>query len=428
MRMRAAPSWILLCLGLTFALALPAQAERAIRYLLFMTGPNEGFSPHRPERITPEAVRELMGNFEGLPPSHVEVGLSMIVSYLHHPEAKTMAALRRFLEAAEATNTPVTVKLDGEQWWGARPDLWNWWDPDRPGYDPENVHNVEWTDWHPDHAVKIGWRDWGRQLRVDPAPNLMSPAYQAACREAVEPLLNLIYEWWQELPTAKKDLFVGVEVGWESAIGVNNYYYEDGNSLLEADPADDPSLKADRKGDLVARGRVPLGHAAVMTAGLARGGELRYRDLVEVVRRHLEYQSRLAHEAGFPREKVFTHGWGNEDGEPLYDAVLNEYACPGWSSYWYSDRLAEDKGINRGIDRSDAPYWAAVEWLFLHPIEKDAWKAAFKNTLTHRNCRYLTFYNWNRIETAERGQEIIEAVRELVAEYAFAKVDEGSRQ
>ncbi len=426
--MRTVFLWILLGIGTLLASAAPAQSERVIRYLLFMTGPNEGFSPQRPERITPEAFRELMKHFDGLPPSHIEVGLSMIVSYLHHPEAKTATALRRFLEAAEATDTPITVKLDGEQWWGARPDLWNWWDPDAPGYDPDNARNVEWTDWGPEHAVKIGWRNWGRQLRVDPAPNLMSPEYQAACREAMEPLLAIIHEWWRDLPPEKKDLLVGIEVGWESAIGVNNYYYEDGNSRLDADPAEDVWIKPDRKGDLVSRGRVPLGHAAVMTAGLARGGELRYEHLVEVVRRHLEFQARIAREAGFPREKVFTHGWGNEDGEPLYDAALNEYACPGWSSYWYSNRLEEDTGINRGIDQSDAPYWAAVEWLFLHPIEKEAWKAAFKNTITHRNCRYLTFYNWNRIETAERGMEIVEAVRELVAEYSFARVEERLRQ
>ena len=416
------------CLGGILSPSLVAQPERQIRYLLFMTGPGEGLSPHRPERITPAAFRRIMENFDGLPPSHIEVGLSMIVSYLHHPEAKTQEALRRFLAAAQATHTPITIKLDGEQWWAARPDLWNWWDPDAPGYDPENVHNVEWTGWSPDQAVKIGWRNWGRQLRVDPAPNLMSPEYQAACQAAMEPLLALIYDWWRELPPDRRDLLVGIEVGWESAIGVNNYYYENGNSRLEADPAEDVWVKPDRRGDLVGRGRVPLGFAAVSTAGLASSGDLRYEHLVEVVRRHLLFQSRIARAAGFPREKVFTHGWGNEDGELLYDAAVNEYTCPGWSSYWYSNRLEQDEGINRGIDQSDAPYWAAVEWLFLHRINRQAWKDAFENTITHRNCRYLTYYNWNRIATAERGGEIIAAVRELVEKYSFARVDERARR
>ena len=32
-------------------------------------------------------------------------------------------------------------------------------------------------------SVKIGWRNWGRQLRVLPMPNLMSPAYRQACHK-----------------------------------------------------------------------------------------------------------------------------------------------------------------------------------------------------------------------------------------------------
>ena len=390
------------------------------RYLLFMTGPHDGISPARPERITPSAFERITGHFDDLPPSRVEIGLSMIVSYFQHSGERTAQAVRRFLEAAEATGTPVTIKLDGENWWNNRPDLWNWWDPEMPGYDPDNARNVEWSGWGPEHAVKIGWRNWGRQLRVRPAPNLMSPEYQQACREAMLPLLGIIHQWWRELPPARRDLLVAVEVGWESAIGVNAYYYENGNQLLEADPADDPKTKPDRRGDLLGRGRVPLGYAAVSTAGIRDSGELRYEDQVEVVRRHLEYQSRIVREAGFPRERVFTHGWGNEDGEPLYDAALNEYASPGWSCYWYSNRLHQDTGINRGIDRSDAPYWAAVEWLFLHRFDRRAWFEAFDETLSHRDCRYLTFYNWRRISSSDNGDQIIAAARDLLAKYSLA--------
>lgn len=63
MRARATLPRILICVGVLFMSALPAQSERAIRYLLFMTGPSEGFSPHRPERITPEAFRELVEEY-----------------------------------------------------------------------------------------------------------------------------------------------------------------------------------------------------------------------------------------------------------------------------------------------------------------------------------------------------------------------------
>jgi len=32
--------------------------------------------------------------------------------------------------------------------WKNRPDLWNCFDPARPGYNPNNKSNVEWHGWN----------------------------------------------------------------------------------------------------------------------------------------------------------------------------------------------------------------------------------------------------------------------------------------
>jgi hypothetical protein len=403
------------CLTL-FAVRSPA-AERCDhdRFILFMTGPSEGFNVGRPDQFTAGNFEKIMRNFEDLPESNVRIGLSCIFSYFRNSPEQVQASLRNFLAAAEQTDTPVTVKLEGEQWWDARPDLWNWWDPSLPGYNPENAWNVEWTGWGPEYAIKVAWRDWGRQLRVRPPPNLMSPAYRKACHEALEPLAQIILKWQDALPDDKKDLLVGIEVGWESSIGVNAFYPEAGNDYLERPEADDPKFKKDRT-NLLNRGGETQGYAAATVSGIRKDGLLRYEDQVEVVRRHLEDLAKVLHDAGLPRNRIFTHGWGNEQGEAMYEAVVNEYSCPGWSSYWYSNRLDEDFGMNRGIKKSDAPYWAAVEWLFLHKVEKEPWRQAFMHTLFYRNCRYLTFYNWARIASDKNGRQIIEAVREVVKE------------
>jgi hypothetical protein len=79
-----------------------------------------------------------------------------------------VADLREFLRLAQLTDTPIVVQLDGEQWWANRPDLWNWWDESLPGFSPANRENVEWFGWSPDQALRIAWRNWGRQLRVRP--------------------------------------------------------------------------------------------------------------------------------------------------------------------------------------------------------------------------------------------------------------------
>lgn len=53
------------------------------------------------------------------------LGIGAIFSYLNQPREQCQALLKHFLALAERFNMPVVVQLDGEQWWGNRPDLWN---------------------------------------------------------------------------------------------------------------------------------------------------------------------------------------------------------------------------------------------------------------------------------------------------------------
>src|SRR3546814_2356165 len=93
----------------------------------------------------------------------------------------------------------------------ARPDLWNWWDPSRPGYDPANRENVEWTSWSPDDAVKLGWLNWGRQIRLNPMPNLISPDYREAVALQMGVFIDVVMDWYEALHQDKKWLFAGIK-------------------------------------------------------------------------------------------------------------------------------------------------------------------------------------------------------------------------
>jgi hypothetical protein len=62
----------------------------------------------------------------------VDIGAAAIFSYFRAPHEEVAGRLKRFLQLAAKHEIPIVVQLDGEQWWSNRPDLWNWWDPDRP--------------------------------------------------------------------------------------------------------------------------------------------------------------------------------------------------------------------------------------------------------------------------------------------------------
>lgn len=359
----------------------------------------------KPEEVFERVSRE----FRSSSTNRVRVGVGAIFSYLQHPRAGTAESLRHFLRLAQETDTPVLVQFDGENWWDAHPELWNWWDPAQPGFNPANRANVEWTGWTPDQAVKIAWRNWGRQLRVRPPPNLMSPRYREACRQEMNALVPIVLKWWRALPARQRDLLVGIKVGHESSIGVNAWYYPDGNSLLGKPEKEDPThgLKHEH---LPGRGVTAIGYAAVKTAGLRESGELTEADVAEVARRHLEGLCREMARLGVPRDRLFTHAAGWREGELLYGAAVNASSCPGWSFYRHAGDPGKDAGVQAALKTSKAPYWAAVEWLYQGPAQEEPWRRALEATLAQPRCRFLCIYNWEGIRDSPG---ILQAIRNV---------------
>ncbi|MDO8541580.1 MAG: arylsulfatase [Opitutaceae bacterium] len=354
-------------------------------------------------------IARIAREFKSSPGNPVRVGIGRIFSYFGRGRDRLEEELRKFLDLGVKYDLPVLVALDGEYWWEDRPDLWNWWQPERPGYNPANRENVEWTSWDSADALKIAWLNWGQQLRVLPPPNLMSPRYRGACHEQMRELVPIVTHWWKRLPPEKKNLFVGLKVGWESSIGVNKFYYPDGNALLDRPAADDPrtGIKAT---EIPARGVVQIGYAALKTSGLRTSGSITEEDLVEVVRRHVTDLSSVAAQLGVPRERLFTHVAGWKDDELLYDAAVNEFSSPGWSFYRHARNPSADTGVQRALARSDAPGWAAVEWLHQGPNTTEAWRSSLERTLAEPGCRFLCIFNWKNIATKPAALDAIRGV------------------
>jgi hypothetical protein len=395
-------SFLMLIVVLPFLLLLlPGDVVGEEQYLVFNIIPGESY------RTVFEQVSKVTG---GRSSGAVGVGIAGIFSYLNLSREQTAKDLREFLALSEEFNIPVVVQFDGEQWWEARPDLWNWWDPKRPGYDTANRQNVEWFGWGPEYAMKIAWRNWGRQIRVLPPPNFMSARYRAACHEEMRLFVPKVLAWWKGLPSEKKHLLIGIKLGWESAIGVNSFYLPDGNALLDRPEEQDPQVEL--KGELLpARGVVAIGYAAATTAGLANSGTLKEADLAAIVTRHLDDLCGLAAELGVPREKLFTHVGGWKEEELLYDAALNKFTCPGWSFYRHAADAAKDKGVQRVLAKSDAPYWAAVEWMLMNDSSAANWQSALAHTLAIPKCRYVCVYNWSGIR---ENAGAVEGIRRIL--------------
>ena len=357
-----------------------------------------------------DAIQKVASTFKPSAEGGTAVGIGTIISYLATPPKETVRKLKHFLKMAEKYNLPAVIEMDGINWWQARPDLWNWWDEKMPGYNPDNRKNVEWTDWTADSAVKIGWRNWGRQLRVGPMPNLMSPAYLEACHAEMKRLVPIILDWWQALPAEKKHLLVSVQIGVECSIGANNWYYPNGNGLLNKPEKDDPDygLKHDV---LPGRGVQAIGFAAVSTLGIAKSGELKEEQVTKAVDTYVIGLCKVASDLGVPRNRLFTHAGGWKEGESVYFTALNRFSCPGWSFYTFARDPRKDITAMAALAKSDAPYWGAVEWLMFDAKKQSDWEEAYQRIFAIPRLRYVQVRHWGSIKD---NPPAIQAIQNII--------------
>ena len=86
-----------------------------------------------------------------------------------------------------------------------------------------------------------------------------------------------------------------VKVGWESSIGVNNFYYPNGNDMLNQPTDKDPTLSL-KATEVPARGLGQLGYAVVKTSRIRTEGQITKADLAELARRYMEDLARRSGE------------------------------------------------------------------------------------------------------------------------------------
>ena len=406
------------CLGLMLLCPAPLTAKEVPRYLFFNIAPESAWNQNHPDSFSPALFDEVRSKLRVPENPHLRIGVSYIFSTLETPTNILAQSLRRLLAASEESGVPLLITLDGQNWWQQRPDLWNWWDPSLPGFNPSNVFNVEWTEWSPARAVKVSWRNWGTQLRVAPAPNIASPAVVAADLQGLHALVPIIVEWRRRLPAARKWLSGGVKLGWEAGIGYNAFYYPDGNRYYEQWPQDaahDPT-----NGLMLAKGLsggvCQLGYAAMKSAGIRDHGEITRYDIARVTKLYLDKLCRAAHELGLPRDAVFTHQGGTyapwERHLPFWPA-FNRWSSPGWSFYGVGPGPVVP--LDAEMKAAHRQRWAAAEW-WCGGANAAEWEDHFRRTLSCRDCRFICVYNWNlgMFEKSTAGQE---AVRKLVAEW-----------
>jgi len=284
-------------------------------------------------------------------------GFSTQICILRQPTEKTVEYLQNALHESQENNVPVVIRLMGDRFWDNRPDLWNWWAPDQPGYNPENIKNVEWYGWGKEHAIKMTWVKWGpgRFIPLTPGPNLASPTFIAANKKELDVLVPILVNWYRNLPDDRKYLFGGLVFGWELQADHLGAFYpgyekDDIYSWRKRPREDCPETVG---------APIQLGFAAATTLGLQGGkGALLLDDTVAAIMRYyFESLADIAVAQGIPAQKIMLHGVGL--GNKNHGTLLRNHpeVVPGWTSY-YGQPLKFDYIIDSRGDQG----WNAIEF------------------------------------------------------------------
>lgn len=244
--------------------------------------------------------------------------------------------------------------------WENRPDLWNFSDESKPGYDPANANNVEWMNWdgtpHPHR-----YRDWGRPEQMPPVICYNSPAVQRDVKRLAEKVIGpAIANGIERLADAGKQyLFAGVTVGAEPALP--NYAVIDKVN---------PRIAERMQRDGVPRER--LGFNALTNLGYTKDNPPQdfAKALAKVNQDYISLWARHLAEGGVPSNRMYSHvaagaGVVGSPGVEFTNAPISiafaESCRPGWTTYPVGP-LQHDFGVlYEALAEHDNPPWASTE-------------------------------------------------------------------
>jgi hypothetical protein len=320
----------------------PAQSKAAAaserpKYLVFWSDPEKAGELAERIGMKGDGKTRLLGF--GLPTPTFEL------------EERLPSVIRGAFAAARKNDMAVMLHFDLHLAWKERPDLWNWFDPNKPGFNPDNKNNVEWHGWD-GPPNKIHYLNHGVLERLPPNMCFTSRRTRAEVTRIVSKVIGpVLREEIAKLEAEGKGaLFAGVLVGSEPS--VDDY------------SKPDPELAKMIKGD--GEPATALGYRALLDRGFSAKnppGDFR-QALAKIVQETVAFWCEQFVDAGIPAEKLYPHVAAPAPIEmmnaPIWTA-FNAHSRPGWTTYAVEVLGQSFNPIYEELAKHGNPPWAGVE-------------------------------------------------------------------
>jgi len=301
-----------------------------------------------------------------------QLGFGVGIPVWSADERQIVREIKHGFDIAKRTNVAVHFNVDDHIGWDQRPDLWNWYDPKKRGYDIANKNNVEWYDWE-------GTANKRRYFSPDgipsPAPHMCynSAAVQREIGRIISKVVGpALRSEIGELKTSNREyLFAGVTVGAEA--GFDDYSAIPKLSQKPDNPDPMQKLMANMFAQataLMAEDGAPqgrLGYCALTNAGYGKNNPPAdiNRALVEVNQKFIEFWDKQFFDAGIPCSRIYTHVAASPPQDHTNDAPIgvafNPYARPGWTTYPIGALKSGFRPLYAELAKRGDPAWGGVE-------------------------------------------------------------------
>ncbi len=259
--------------------------------------------------------------------------------------------IHRAFGVARRSGLALMLHFDFHLAWSNRPDLWNWFDPKQPGFNPDNRRNVEWFGWDGPPA-KARYLNHGEAQRMPPPMCFTSKAIRAEwtrlIRDVIAPPLK------EELAALEREgkgrLFAGVLVGSEPTF----------DSYSHTDPETAKQVAADG----APTGQ--LGYRALLDRGYSNGHPPAdiHQALGEVIQETVAFWCKEFVQAGLSSQKLYPHipaGIPLEATSAPVGAAFNAWSRPGWSDYPVGYLAKNFQPLYEALKLHGNPPWGGVE-------------------------------------------------------------------
>ena len=259
--------------------------------------------------------------------------------------------IHRAFTVARQNNLALMLHFDFHLAWENRPDLWNWFDPKKPGYSPDNRRNVEWFGWDGPPS-RARYLNHGEAQRMPPPMCFTSEAIHAEWTRLIRDVIARPIK--KELAALEREgkgrLFAGILVGSEPTF--DNYTHTDPETAKQVAADGAPTGQ--------------LGYRALLDRGYSRAhppADIQ-QALGEVIQETVAFWCKTFVQAGLPARKLYPHipvGIPLEVTSAPVESAFNAYSRPGWSTYPVGYLGKNFQALYDALKKHGSPPWGGVE-------------------------------------------------------------------